>query len=92
MISLSRLLPLKLLETLHDGAIGQAFFVLDRGYSALLPADVVPLRARLIFVLGRVERQLISSTVVISVRGLTRGVGSIGLARLNYGCARRDQV
>ena len=66
--------------------------MLDCGYSALLSADIVPLSARLIFVLGRVERQLVPSAMVIRMRGLAGGVRSIGLARLNYGCARRDQI
>ena len=66
--------------------------MLDCSYSALLSSDVVPLRARFIFVLGRVERQLVSSAMVIRMRGLAGGVRSIGLARLNYGCARRDQI
>ena len=66
--------------------------MLDCGNSALLSANIVPLGARLIFVLGRVERKLISSAMIISMRCLIGGVRSIGLARLNYGCTRRDQI
>ena len=51
MVGLALLLsPLKLLQALHDSAIGQAFLVLDSCHTALLWVNVVP-SARVVSIL-----------------------------------------
>ena len=82
--------PLKLLQSLHDCAVGEAFLVLDRGHSALLQAfNLAPHAACLLFVLSRAERQLVPASVVCRVSSrLIR----ILLRRLHYRRTRWNQI
>lgn len=79
---------LERLETLHDGAVGQALLVLDRGHAAVPGGDVVP-GGRLVLVLGRFKGQADPTPIVRVV--LTAPIG-VFLKRLNNGGARWNQI
>lgn len=92
MIGLSLLLAaLELFEALHDGAIGEAFLVLDRRHSALkLVVDVVP-GARSVLVLRRSHRQLETAPIVRVVIS-SRAWFVMVLQWLDNGCTWWDQI
>ena len=84
-----RLAPLELLQTLHDGAIGQALLVLNSGDATLLEIlDLIPYAAGLLLVLRRSEGELIATPIVSRLVRLVR----ILLRRLDDGRARRNQI
>ena len=54
---------LELLQTLHNGAVWEAFFVFDSRDSALLRLHVLPARRLVVPVLGRIQGEDVATSI-----------------------------